>query len=101
MEAQHVWGTFTQACADDAAHGEAAAYQAFDWIKQAQIDRHFSNIGDLEGARPSCAVVDNRPKIECPGRCDTVLTEDSSHTDLYSIQQTAFSVSTSKRVGLM
>lgn len=91
--------------ADDRAQGvsqdAAAAYQAFDWIKQAQIDRHFSHIGDLKGTRPSGAVVDDRPKVERPGRCDAVLTEHSSYTDLYNNQQTPYSLPAIKRNGLM
>lgn len=83
-QAQHAHANMS-ACAE----GKHAAYQAFDWIKQAQIDRHFSHIGNLQGAGPSRGVVDDRPEIDCPGRCDAVLTEHSSHADLYSTKQIA------------
>lgn len=74
---------------------EVTAYQAFSWVKEAQVHRYFSHIGDLQGTRPSCAVVHHRAKVEGPGGCDAVLAEHCPQTDLNSTQQTAYDVPTS------
>lgn len=71
------------------------AYQAFGWVEEAQVDRHFSHIGDLQGTWPSCAVVHNRAEVESPGRCDAVLAEHCPQTDLHTTQHTGQDVPTS------